>query len=226
MPGPNDRLRQVAAVLRDEGPRRLALRGWLFVKNVVCDSGDVVWVYRSTDPATFPPGQELLNAIKVEPGTPQAEVYESLRPLVPWIQERRERAGGERWLFYRDDPLDPIFITWLYFDHAIASEQLDINLPLPPRYAQLEDAYIPTSKRGDRLSAFAIATACKVLRDRGRDHFVSKIDAENVAALTSIRLQNWEEFAHVHGRIWFRRFASWQVEELKPLFPPLRQLMR
>lgn len=218
------RVRQVAAIARDEGLASTIRRSAQATGKLVRDRGGVVWIHRPTDAEMYPPDTPMLEQTLVLPGTPEASAYDALRPITERTQELRLAAGAERWAFHTGDPCDPSFICWLYFDHAIVSEVLDVTLPLPPDSVQVEDAYVPYAKRGERWSLFAMATLCAMLRERDCHHLYSKVDDDNASALKALRADNWDEIANVNATVWMQRFVRWQVEPLTDHYEALTSL--
>jgi hypothetical protein len=225
MPDLAARFRQVASVVRDEGAGALARRLLAFFTHKLRDSGDVIWMLR--DFSTFS-GSDIEPTVDLHHVESDAENerLDGVRPLLAKVRAARVSAGGERWYALDRTDGEIAFMCWTYSTHAIVSETPLVTLPLPDGVCQLEDSYVPATKRGGGRVRMAWDALCEQLAANGHSGLLTKADAENDKVLYALEQDGFKTVARVRGTVWFRRWTTWKVTEVAPGFLELRQLER
>lgn len=218
-----DRIRQAAALVRNEGARSLVGRVIGRLRSAVFDSGAVVWMHFPTAEALDAEGSGL-TMVKVVPGSIEEEHANGLRPLTAIVRDLRLKAGGQRFIFHDGDITDLCFHCWVFRDGAVISDRLGTVMPLPASSAQLEDSYTPPSKRRSNYFVACVNDVCRMLNEQGTASLLTKADEENVAVRRGLGNAGWSEFATVHGRVFLGRFVRWRVETQAPHFEGLKDL--
>lgn len=220
--------RQIAALIRENGPRRAMASVFARVKTAVVDSGAVIWLAKP--PMTrerFKTDRTPFELKEVVTEHDHAEL-DRVRPLAPDVRALRESAGGRRWAMCERDSGDLVYTGWTYTREAIVSERPVIKLPLPADTWQLEDSYVPRAKRGTQGVAAAVESIGKAyLEQHGHPlTLVTKVDVENTPALRAAEHGDWQPFATAHGRRVIGRPTRWRIEISRDVMPQLKSLER
>lgn len=219
------RFRQAGSIARGEGSGALARRLFNFFTHKVRDSGEVIWMLRDFERYGGSGLTPELTLHHVDSPAEEERLRE-LRPLLGKVRDARRAAGGERWFGTDHGDGEIAFMCWTYSKHAIASEAPLVTLPLPDGVCQLEDSYVPPTKRGGGRVRMAWDQLCDELKTRGFTGLLTKADAENHRVLYALEEDGFDVVARVRGTVWFSRWTTWKVTEIAPGFPQLAGLER